>query len=72
MSGVNKVVIRLKKSPHGCPSKIKATIKGLGLRKIGSQRELQNIPTVRGMIKSVIHMIDVLSEGDHVKGAKKC
>jgi ribosomal protein L30 len=36
-----------------------ATIRGLGLRKIGSSKELANTPGVRGMVKTVLHMIDV-------------
>lgn len=34
-------------------------IKGLGLRKIGSSRTLENTPAVRGMVKKVLHLVDV-------------
>jgi large subunit ribosomal protein L30 len=32
---------------------------GLGLRRIGRSRVLENTPAVRGMIKSVIHLVTV-------------
>jgi len=35
------------------------TIKGLGLRRIGGSRILENTPAVRGMIKKVLHLVSV-------------
>lgn len=35
------------------------TIKGLGLRGIGSSRELEDTPAVRGMIRKVAHLLKV-------------
>lgn len=37
----------------------KATVTGLGLTCIGSQRKLENTPLVRGMVKKVIHLLEV-------------
>ncbi|MDD9911489.1 MAG: 50S ribosomal protein L30 [Alphaproteobacteria bacterium] len=37
----------------------KATLKGLGLRKIGQTRELEDTPSVRGMIDKVKHLVRV-------------
>jgi large subunit ribosomal protein L30 len=53
-----KITVTLKKSTSGCTEKQKANVRGLGLRKIGSQAELPNTPSVRGMIKKIIHLID--------------
>lgn len=53
------ITVRLKKSWIGCTEKQKACVRGLGLRKIRSERELQNTPAVRGMIKKVIHLLEV-------------
>ncbi len=39
--------------------KQQATVMGLGLRKIGSSRVLENTPAVRGMVKKIIHLLDV-------------
>ena len=36
-----------------------ATLKGLGLNKIGRVSELEDTPSVRGMIKKVAHLIKV-------------
>ncbi len=35
------------------------TVKGLGLRGIGSSRELEDTPSVRGMIRKVSHLVKV-------------
>ena len=35
------------------------TLIGLGLRGIGSARELQDTPSIRGMIRKVAHLIQV-------------
>lgn len=53
------ITVRLKKSTNGSTEKQKANVRGLGLRRIGSERELENTPAVRGMIKKVIHLLDV-------------
>jgi len=53
------ITVKLKKSTIGCNDKQKGCVRGLGLRKIGSQRTLKNVPTVRGMIKKVIHLLEV-------------
>ena len=36
-----------------------ATLTGLGLNKIRSSRELEDTPSVRGMIRKVAHLIKV-------------
>ena len=37
----------------------RATLKGLGLNKMGRERVLQDTPEVRGMIRKVHHMVEV-------------
>lgn len=37
----------------------RATLIGLGLNKIGRTRELEDTPSVRGMIEKVKHMVKV-------------
>lgn len=56
-----QITVKLKKSPISCTEKHKATVRGLGLRRIGSSKTLENTPAVRGMIKQVIHMVDILN-----------
>ena len=53
------ISVKLKKSTNGCSERQKANVRGLGLRKTGSSRELENTPAVRGMIKKVIHLLEV-------------
>ncbi len=38
----------------------RATLKGLGLNKMGRVRTLQDTPEVRGMIRKVHHMVEVV------------
>lgn len=54
-----QITIKLKRSAIGCTDKQKATIKGLGLRKINSTKTLENTPAVRGMIKAMITWLEI-------------
>ena len=54
-----KITVKLVKSMNGTTEKVKANVRGLGLRKIGQSSELENTPSVRGMIKKIIHMLEV-------------
>jgi large subunit ribosomal protein L30 len=51
--------ITLVRSPIGNTERHKATIRALGLRKIGQSVEQKDSPTVRGMISKVNHLIQV-------------
>lgn len=51
--------VTLVKSLIGCNPKQRATIKGLGLRKMNSSVVLKDTPAIRGMIFNVQHMIVV-------------
>ena len=59
---MSTITVRLKKSTISCTDKQKAQVRGLGLRKTGSERTLENTPSVRGMIKKVIHLLDIVEE----------
>jgi large subunit ribosomal protein L30 len=39
----------------------RATLIGLGLNKISKERELEDTPSVRGMIAKVKHLVEVVS-----------
>ncbi len=47
------------KSSIDCLPKHKATLRGLGLRKINHTVELEDTPCVRGMINKVFYMVKV-------------
>ncbi|MAT36095.1 MAG: 50S ribosomal protein L30 [Ponticaulis sp.] len=40
----------------------RATLVGLGLNKVGRERELEDTPAVRGMIAKVQHMVEIVDE----------
>ena len=46
-------------SPIGKPDDQRATLIGLGLNKMNRTRELEDTPSVRGMIKKVSHLVKV-------------
>ncbi len=56
---MNHLKVTLLRSQIGCSERQRATLHGLGLRKIGGSRVLENTPSVRGMVKSVIHLLEV-------------
>ena len=56
---IKSITVRLKKSSIGCTEKQKACLRGLGLRKVGGERTLENTSAVRGMIKKIIHLLEV-------------
>lgn len=56
---MKKLKVSLKKSTIGANASQRATVKGLGLRKIRSTRILNNTPAIRGMVKKIMHMVDV-------------
>jgi large subunit ribosomal protein L30 len=49
-------------SPIRREAKQRAILCGLGLNKIGRTRELEDTPSVRGMIAKVQHMVKVAEE----------
>lgn len=51
--------LTLKKSPIGRTQAQKATLVGLGLRKINGTVVLEDTPSIRGMVKKVIHLVEV-------------
>ena len=52
--------IKLVRSIAGTRESHRATIRGLGLRKIGSESTLEDTPSVRGMINKVRYLVQVL------------
>jgi large subunit ribosomal protein L30 len=54
-----KVRVIQTRSPAGRKPGQKETLVGLGLNKIRRSRELEDSPSVRGMIRKVAHLIKV-------------
>ena len=55
----NEIKVKLVKSLNGKTKKQVACAQGLGLKKIGKVSKLENTPSVRGMVKKIIHMLEV-------------
>jgi large subunit ribosomal protein L30 len=55
-----KVKVQLVRSPIGCKESHRATVRGLGLRKMNSVSELEDTPAVRGMINKISYLVKVL------------
>lgn len=51
--------ITLKRSPIGRAKDQKATLLGLGLRRMHQTVEREDTPSIRGMVKKVIHLVEV-------------
>ena len=60
MSTQQTVKIQLVRSPIGAQQSHRATVRGLGLRKLNSVSELQDSPEVRGMINKISYLVKVL------------
>jgi len=54
-----KIRITLVRSTIRRPPRQRATVRTLGLRKIGSHNEMEDNPAVRGMIRAVSHLVSV-------------
>lgn len=59
---MKKIKVQLVKSPAGCPERQKKTVKGMGLYKLNSTRELQDTPAIRGMVRKVHHLVSIVEE----------
>lgn len=56
---MKKLKVTLKRSLIGATGRQQSTVVGLGLRRIRQERLLENTPAVRGMVKKVLHLVDV-------------
>ena len=59
MSNKKTIFVTQKKSPIGRKSYQRKTLIGLGLNKIGRSKELDDTPSIRGMIVKVKHLVEV-------------
>ena len=49
-------------SPLRRPADQRATLVGLGLNKMNRTRELEDTPSVRGMINKIPHLVEIVEE----------
>ena len=57
-----KVRVKQVKSEIGFDRKQRATLRGLGLRRINHTVELEDTPSVRGMIYKVRHLVALVED----------
>ncbi len=54
--------VKLVRSPIGTKDRVRQTLKGLGLGKVGSSRKLVRTPEVLGMIRRVPHLVQEIKD----------
>ena len=60
MSEKKTVTVKLVRSPIGTRADHRATVRGLGLRRMNSTAVLEDTPAVRGMVNKISYMVVVL------------
>ena len=58
------IVVKQIGSPIRRPAKQRQTLIGLGLNKMHKTRELEDTPSVRGMVNKISHMVEIIKERD--------
>lgn len=56
------IVVRQIGSPIRRPAIQRETLKGLGLNKMHRTRELEDTPSVRGMVAKIPHLVEIVEE----------
>jgi len=62
MAAKKTLKVRQIGSPIRRNDKQRKTLIGLGLNKMGRVRELEDTPSVRGMINKISHMVEIVEE----------
>ena len=60
MADAKKIKVTLARGIACTRKDHRATVRGLGLRKLNSQAQLEDTPAVRGMIDKVAYLVQVL------------
>ena len=63
--------VKLIRSAYGRLPKHTATVKGLGLRRIGHERIIEDTPSTRGMVNSIPYLVTVIEDGLPIGQARK-
>jgi large subunit ribosomal protein L30 len=58
----NTITVRQIGSPIGRPEKQRQTLIGLGLNKMHRTRTLEDTPSVRGMVRAIPHLVEIVDE----------
>jgi len=63
----DKLKITLVKSMIGRPEKHRRVLRGMGFRKMNRTVQLEDTPSIRGMINAVSHLVKVEENSDEIK-----
>ncbi|PQM66201.1 MAG: 50S ribosomal protein L30 [Rhodobacteraceae bacterium] len=58
----NTIKVKQVGSPIRKPASQRATLIGLGLNKMHKVRNLEDTPSIRGMINKVSHLVEIIEE----------
>ncbi|ERL98655.1 LSU ribosomal protein L30P [Rhodobacteraceae bacterium HIMB11] len=58
------IVVKQIGSPIRRPAVQRQTLVGLGLNKMNKTRELEDTPSIRGMVAKVPHLVEIIEERD--------
>ena len=61
-TGHDRLTVRLVRSGICAPKDQKATLKGLGFRRLGQRVEREDSPAIRGMLRKVRHLVAVTKD----------
>ncbi len=59
MSGKERIRVRWVRSAIGSDRRQRASLRGLGLRRLQQVVEVDDTPAIRGMIRKVVHLVEV-------------
>jgi len=63
--------IKLVRSMSGHPESHRATLRGLGLTRVGRERVLEDTPAIRGMVKKVGYLVQMFGRRARAKSQSK-
>ena len=59
-----KIVVKQIGSPIRRPAVQRQTLVGLGLNKMNKTRELEDTPSIRGMVAKIPYLVEIIEERD--------
>ena len=59
-----KIVVKQIGSPIRRPAVQRQTLVGLGLNRVNKIRELEDTPSIRGMVAKIPHLVEIIEERD--------
>jgi len=58
------IIVKQIGSPIRRPAVQRQTLVGLGLNKMNKTRELEDTPSIRGMVAKIPHLVEIIEERD--------